>query len=51
MASAQVFEDVGRMMFGAADQLKKRSRKRAKPKRSSARKKPTARPRRRARKS
>ncbi|HXA71457.1 MAG TPA: hypothetical protein VNW24_13465 [Stellaceae bacterium] len=51
MASAQVFEDVGRMMFGAADQLKKRSRKRAKPKRTSARKKPTARPRRRARKS
>lgn len=51
MASAQVFEDVGRLMFGTAEQLKKRSRKRAKAKRAPARKakKPAA--RRRARKS
>lgn len=38
MASAQVFEDVGRLMFGTADRLKKRSLKRAKAKRAPARK-------------
>ncbi len=52
MASAQVFEDIGRMMFGGNDAPKKRSRKRAKPKRAPARaKKPAARTRRRPRKS
>ncbi len=54
-ASAQVFEDIGRVMFGGNDAPKKRSRKRAKPKRAPAkkapaRKKPAAR-RRRTRKS
>jgi hypothetical protein len=38
MASAQVFEDLGRMMFAGAARLKKRSRKRAKAKSPSARK-------------
>ncbi len=40
MASAQVFEDIGRMMFGGNDAPKKRSRKRAKPKRAPAKKAP-----------
>jgi len=52
-ASAQVFEDIGRVMFGGNDAPKKPKRKRAKPKRAPAkkapaRKKPAA--RRRARK-
>jgi len=52
-ASAQVFEDIGRVIFGGNDAPKKLKRKRAKPKRAPAkkapaRKKPTA--RRRARK-
>ena len=50
MAAAQVFEDIGRMMFGGNDAPKQPKRKRAKPKRApvkkvSARKKPAARPR------
>jgi hypothetical protein len=55
-ASAQVFEDIGRVMFGGNDAPKKPKRKRAKPKRAPAkktgpaRKKPAAR-RRRTRKS
>ena len=54
MASAQVFEDIGRVMFGGHGHPKKSKRKRAGAKRSAAkkapaRKKPAA--RRRARKS
>ena len=53
MASAQVFEDIGRMMFGGNGKPKKRAHKRAiakraPAKRAAARKKP--RPRARARK-
>ena len=52
LASAQVFEDIGAMMFSGNDAPKKRSRKRAKPKRAPARaKKPATRARRRPRKS
>jgi len=54
MASAQVFEDIGRMMFSGNGEPKKLGRKRAKPtrapaKKATTRKKPTA--RHRARKS
>jgi hypothetical protein len=41
MASAQVFEDLGRMMFGAGHS-KKRAAKRTKAKRASTRKSPAA---------
>ena len=43
MASAQVFEDIGRLMFGGNDAPKQRKRKRAKPKRAPAKKKAPAR--------
>jgi hypothetical protein len=45
MASAQVFEDIGRVMFASHAEPKKPRRKRAKAKRAPARKKSTARKR------
>lgn len=45
MASAQVFEDIGRVMFASHAEPKKPRRKRAKTKRSAPKKKPTARKR------
>ena len=43
MASAQVFEDIGRVMFGGHGEPKKPKRKRAKAKRSAAKKPSSAR--------
>ena len=47
MASAQVFEDIGRVVFSDVSAPKKRRRKRAKAKRAPAKKKPAARRRKR----
>ncbi len=45
MASAQVFEDIGRVIFGGHAEPKQRNRKRAQAKKTSARKKAPARKR------